>query len=136
MALLLVLAPAGLLRSQNPDYPESPSQVVEAYRRIDSGGGRLTPDGWRRASSFLLTSVPPPERVGVAVMRGERVDRHPVINGNRAQVWVVCSAIGRIDAFGRFTFEVSSPVNRPAGGAQRRKSSGRTSPSPESTIWC
>jgi hypothetical protein len=104
--------------AQGPASPKSPMEVLQAYRKMDLEGERLTPSGWYRGSTFFVKPGRPPQHNVVAVVDGERIDDHPKVNGNRAEVSVLCSAIGQIDSSGHFTSVVATgtdPSGRPLG---------------------
>lgn len=105
------------LWAQGAVSPKPPKEVLQAYRTMDAEGERLTTSGWYRASRFFVKPGRPPQHYVVAVTDGERVtDPDPWFKGdNRAQISVVCSAIGQIDASGRFTFVVAPDLMDSSG---------------------
>jgi hypothetical protein len=105
---LVSLGPAPA-SGQGAARPKSPREVLEAYRKMDAEGERLTVDGWYRASRFFVKPSRPPQQYVLALTNGERVtDPDPWFKGNnRAKCSVVCSGIGQIDSLGRFTSVVS-----------------------------
>lgn len=87
----------------------SPLEVLQAYRKMDAAGERLTADGWYRASRFFVKPGRRPEVNVAAVTDGERVtDPDPWFKGNNGvEISVVCEQMGQIDSSGRFTSVVS-----------------------------
>jgi len=81
----------------------SPRSVLQAYREMDAAGERLNVGGWSRAYRFFVRPEPPPENYVISVIEGERIDDHPQREGSRAEIAVMCSAVGQIDASARFT---------------------------------
>lgn len=118
---LLVLSILSVSRfpavAQDSAYPKTPRAVLEAYRKMDAEGERLTPAGWYRASIYFVRPDRPPGQVVMYVTDGERVtDLNPWIRGNnRVEVSAVCSAIGQIDSSGRFTPVVAPGLTDPPG---------------------
>jgi len=84
-------------------------EVLQAYRKMDAAGERLTAGGWYRASKFFVKPGRRPEVTVAAVTEGERVtDPDPWFKRNNAvEISVVCEEIGQIDSSGRFTSVVS-----------------------------
>jgi hypothetical protein len=105
--------------------PSSPMGVLQAYRKMDSEGERLTPAGWRRAAKYFFRPEPPPAHIVLHVTEGERVAElspglMPKESNRRALGEVMCSALGQIDSSGRFTSLVS-----PSGTALPGQSGGK-----------
>ena len=111
-ALILALVCVGptALSAQGSAPTNSPTEVVRAYRKMDGAGERLTNSGWYRSSAFFLKPSPPPRRIVMFVIDGERVDGPLPVGGNRAEVQVGQSLVGQIDSSGRFTSVVSPPL--------------------------
>jgi hypothetical protein len=116
MLSLLSLSPT-TTSAQGLTAPKSPKEVLQAYRKMDADGERLTASGWYRASRFFVKPGRPPQHTVVAVMDGERVtDPDPRFKGDkRAELSVVCSALGQIDSSGRFTSVVAPQLIDPSG---------------------
>lgn len=114
-------------RAQGDTLPASPNEVLKAYRQMDAKGERLTASGWYRASKFFVKPARPPQHKVLAVMDDEMVDATVLTKGNRAEIQVLCSAVGQVDSLGRFTFVVlpnlidssGRPVILPATEAMR-----------------
>jgi hypothetical protein len=115
--------------AQAPSTPLPPEEVVAVYRRMDAAGERLTESGWYRASEFFLKPGRPPQNKVVEVIESERVTgRDPWRQEpNKAEVAVICSAVGHIDSLARFSFEVSPS---PGGRGTRRDEAPITGPTP------
>lgn len=105
--LTLGLGPfAGLIIAQNPSPPKGPKEILQQYRRMDADGERLTINGWYAGARFFVKPDRPPQHRAILVMDDERVD-DPKIDGTRARVQVICSAVGQIDSSGRFSTVVA-----------------------------
>ena len=99
------------ISAQSPNALSHPKEVLESYCKMDAEGGRLTADGWYRASEYFVKPERLPQHMTVGVIDGERVDDpDPWFKGGteRVQIQVLSSAIGQIDYLGRFTSVVSS----------------------------
>ena len=86
--------------------PPSAKSLLEAYRKRDAEGERLTAKGWYAASGFFLKPLRRPENRVVGVMRRETVeDPDPWFKGgeNRLRITVERDELGQIDSLGRFT---------------------------------
>jgi hypothetical protein len=113
MLSFLSVIPAPM-SAQGSAAPKSPKEVLQAYRRMDAEGERLTTSGWYRASRFFVMPGRLPQHRVVAVMDGENIGGTKV-DGNRARVWERWSAVGQIDPSGRFTFVVAPDLIDPSG---------------------
>src|SRR4051794_35547355 len=91
---------------QSSTASKSPEEVVRAFRKMKSAGGRLTAPGWYRASQFFSKPEVAPRTCVFGVMYSEEI-YHSFIRGNKAEVWSTREAIGQIDALARFTFVVA-----------------------------
>lgn len=111
---LIYPAPA---RAQAPSPPRSPKEVLEAYRKLDAEGGRLSAGGWYKASEFFVKPARPPQQYVLLVVRGERMwDRPMSVGGeDRVRIDVDCDALGQIDSLGRFTSLVGPSLIDPSG---------------------
>ena len=124
MARLLAVAAvtafvlASVFAQSAPAAGKSPREVLELYRKVDSRGGRLSPSGWREAAGFFVKPSLPPQDMVMTVMTGERVTGVKVMD-NRAELWVLFSGEGRIDASGRFTRVITPGLNGPAAVEQQ-----------------
>jgi hypothetical protein len=117
MLSLLFVSPQ-TISSQAPAPPKSPKEVLEAYRKMDAEGERLTSSGWCRASRFFVKPGRPPEHYVLAVIEGERVtgpSQWYKGGNNRARMGVMCSEVGQIDASARFTSMVAPDLIDPSG---------------------
>ncbi|MGO9010157.1 MAG: hypothetical protein ACLQPN_08640 [Bryobacteraceae bacterium] len=101
--------------AQGADYPKSPMDVLKAYRKMDSEGERLTPEGWYRASKFFIKPERPPQKIVMYVTDGERITGpNPWIEGDKkTEIELVCSAEGQIDSSGLFTSLLSPGLAYP-----------------------
>jgi hypothetical protein len=105
------------IQSQSPFPKRSPKEVLEAYRKMDAQGERLTPRGWNIGSTFFAGPVPSTWSATLAVTSGETVeDPNPWFKEkDKAEIFVVCKAIGQVDSLGRFTPMVDPPLIDPSG---------------------
>lgn len=106
------------LWTQTSVLPRSPRDVLEAYRKMDEGGGRLTADGWYRASRFFVKPGWAPHHYVLLVIGGERVEQgssRPEGASNRVRIDVEVDARGQIDSFGRFTSVLDPSLIDPTG---------------------
>ena len=117
--MLSLLSVSRIPVSAQGPAPRSPREVLEAYRKTDAAGDRLTTGGWYRASKFFVKPGRPLRHAVVAVMEGE-IFNDSRINGNRAEVSLRCSAVGQIDSSGRFTSVVSPDLVDPTGRPLRQ----------------
>ena len=100
--LAVVLSVSPTLTAQSA----SPREVVEAYRKMDRQGERLTSSGWYSASKFFVKPIGPPKHHVMGVMFGEEI--YDVrIKGSLAEVSLRRSALGQIDSKARFTSVVA-----------------------------
>lgn len=102
------------LAQQATSPPAGPSKVIEEFWRIETGGGRLTPEGWYETSRFFIRSGLLPERKGINVIRNGRNDaiEETARTPTWAEVSVSTDALGHVDSLLRFT---RSPVRGPGG---------------------
>lgn len=113
--LFVCLPPAS---GQAPASPKSPKEVLQAYRKMDAEGERLTASGWYATARFFVKPGRRPQHYVLAVIESERVtDPDPWFKGgsNRVQLGVACSEVGQIDASGRFTTLVAPSLIGPSG---------------------
>lgn len=101
--LLSVSTSVNLVRAQSVP---SPNEVVQAYRKLDAEGLRLTASGWYNATKFFVKPERPPQRYVLGVMFGEAI-YNTRVDGIRAEVLLTRSALGQIDSSGRFTSVVA-----------------------------
>jgi len=107
------------LPAQGP-APKPPGEVLRAFRKMDSEGGRLTTNGWYRAARYFVKPASPPRYRIVQVIKNETIEDHPRIIGNRTKVWTSRDDLGQIDSAGRFTTLVS-PSLLDSSGHLRKK---------------
>lgn len=97
---LLVLIAVPTIPSQaQTNATNSPKEVVEQFWKIETEGGRLTPEGWRKAEDFFLHPNPTPQKKTIAVISGKykyAVDERWV-KKNKAEIANGCFDLGRID---------------------------------------
>src|SRR5215510_9492283 len=109
------------ISAQTPASIKSPKEVLQAYRKMDAEGERLTASGWYRASKFFVKPGRRPQYRAIAVMWGEDdpYTRGPV-TGNSADLWVPCSVVGQIDSAGSFTYVVAPSLIDSSGRPLKR----------------
>jgi hypothetical protein len=105
------------LSAQTSTLPKSPREVLEAYRKIDEEGGRLTASGWAKAAKFFVKPERPPRHYVLEVIGGERIeDGFPLATGaTRVRIDVAVDARGQIDSSGRFTSVLDPSLIDPSG---------------------
>ena len=99
----LFCANPGSCIAQGAALLTSPKEALQSYRELDASGERLTASGWHKADRFFVRPEPLPHSKAVAIFDTERIDDHGRIGENRAEIAVMCSAVGQIDSLGRFT---------------------------------
>jgi hypothetical protein len=112
------LACAIAISAQNPTPLKPPTDVLQAYSKMDEQGGRLTPSGWYGASKFFVKPVRPPRQYVLEVIGGEEVDGGfpwPEGASNRFRIHVSADARGQIDGAGRFTSVLDPSLIDPSG---------------------
>jgi hypothetical protein len=101
VGFVLASALLGIL-SQAPEHSDanqkSPKQIVEEYWKMETSGGRLTPEGWRAANQFQIRPVPPPKERSIVVVDDDASVWKPVISGDSADVTVGVRKEGTIDS--------------------------------------
>lgn len=71
---LLVALMLGMFSEAQQALEKSPKQVAEEFWKFEINGGRLSPDGWKKASIFFMRpSPPPPQRTLVVLGPGSSV---------------------------------------------------------------
>ncbi len=116
--LALSLLAAETIYSQNQAVSKSPLEVVKAFRKMDSAGGRLTDSGWYKASPFFVKPsklLGQPTIMVIAQKEGIYQNTYFKDGPNKQQIDVDCGALGQIDAAGRFTFVISPSLIDPEG---------------------
>jgi hypothetical protein len=100
--------------------PQSPKDVVKAYRSMDANGERLTTDGWKKGNAFFLHPGPPPHDRVLGVMTGEIVGE-PTVKGDKADVWTEFDFVGKVYPNGRFSRSVggSPPLKGPVASGRK-----------------
>jgi hypothetical protein len=122
----------------------TPQQVASDYWKMEVGGGRLTADGWNKASAFFLHPAgTPTTRPKIMVIWPDYSVWQPVVKGDKADVTVGLSIVGQIDPSLRFTRSRSEAAKqgvvlhlfqeRPSGNSQQAIQWKLDEPAP--TIW-
>ena len=101
--------------------PQSPKQVVQAYRNMDEHGERLTASGWKKGNEFFLHPAPPPTVRVLGVMAAGEIIGEATINGDKAEVWTEFDFLGKVYPTGRFSRSLggSPPVKGPLPSRQK-----------------
>lgn len=97
LILLAVSVPFGEL------HAHSPKGLVEEYWRMETTGGRLTPEGWKKANAYYLQPVPPPQKRIISVIDDDFAVWNPIIRGSHASVMIGARLLGNIDSSLRYT---------------------------------
>ncbi len=95
--------------AQERAVSQTAEELLKAYRKMDSGGGRLTEKGWYDASKFFVKPERPAKQRAFQVMYGERFDG-VILHGSTASGFVLSSGFGQIDTNGRFSPRISPPL--------------------------
>jgi hypothetical protein len=85
--ILLLLAISSLAQS-SAARPDSAKAVVEKFWKMETQGGRLTPEGWRAADSFFRRPIEPPTEKVICVVDNDFSVGDPIIKGDTAVVVV------------------------------------------------
>lgn len=94
--LLLTTAVTGLRAQTVPT--ESPKQVIEAFWKIETAGGRLTDEGWRAADHFFVKPIEPPHARVIYVIDSDYAVWDPTVRDSTAEVTIgVGGLIWKID---------------------------------------
>ncbi len=103
--LFLMGAGSGACAQSGTRETKSPKEVVEEFWKMETEGGRLTPDGWYKAGVFFVRPGPPPQKKLITVASGKykcSVDER-WIKGNQAEISNECFELGQIDDALRYT---------------------------------
>lgn len=103
--ILVMVAIPSILGQSQTGATKSPKEVVEQFWKFETQGGRLTPEGWRKAATFFVHPSPLPQRSTIAVISGRykySVDERWV-KENEAEIANGCFDLGRIDDSLRYT---------------------------------
>jgi hypothetical protein len=113
--MLLLTATVSTAVAQKPaPLQTSPVKLVEEFWKVETTGGRLTPEGWYKASAFFIRSSAHPGNKIVNVVRNGVADRaeETARTATWAEVSINTDILGQIDSSLRFK---SSPKDGPAG---------------------
>lgn len=102
-AVILSIAGIGTPAQGPEDRQKSPKKVVESFWKFETEGGRLTPEGWSKASSFFVRPVSPPSKKKISVIYKDSTISDPIIKGSTAHITVEILPQGQIDSTLRFT---------------------------------
>jgi hypothetical protein len=82
----------------------APVKIVEEFWKVETTGGRLTPEGWYKASAFFIRSGPHPGNKTVTVIRNGLADKaeETARTATWAEVSVSTDILGQIDSSLRF----------------------------------
>ena len=92
---------------------ESARAALEAFRRIDSRGERLTKEGWFKGAAAFVRPDQRPKEQTFKIIANESIGQ-TIVKGNRAEVWTEDTDWGTVDSMGRFSRAVGR-VTGPAG---------------------
>ena len=99
VSLFVMVAVPSILGQSQTRATKPPKEVVEQFWKFETEGGRLTPEGWRKAAIFFLHPNPILQKKTIAVISRKyeySVDER-WINGNEAEIANGCFDLGRID---------------------------------------
>jgi hypothetical protein len=88
LGVILLLSTTALTAQSVKADTRSPKQVVEDYWKLETGGGRLTTEGWNQASRFFLRPSPIPSKRVIVVVGKDYSVWNPVITNGTAEVIV------------------------------------------------
>ncbi len=72
--------------------------MVEEFWKLETDGGRLTPEGWNKANAFFVRSTTPPTKRIILVIDKDFSVWDPVVKGNTADVIVGVHGICEINS--------------------------------------
>jgi hypothetical protein len=105
VSLFLTVAALGVCGQSGTKETKTAKEVVEEFWKLETEGGRLTPEGWYKAGIFFVRPSPPPQKKTIAVISGKY--KHSVderwVKGNQAEIANECFDLGRIDYALRYT---------------------------------
>jgi hypothetical protein len=100
-------------RAQTVASQKSPVDVVRDFMKFETSGGRLTADGWRKASVFFIRPnfYPYPRNSSIHVILNYKANYAELIarTGNWAEVDAGMSQVGVLDTALRFTPSLETP---------------------------
>jgi len=121
LTLSLLLVNTHSVWAQTSPQIQSPKEVLQAYRKMDAEGGRLTATGWRRASKYFVRPGQWLRYRAIEVIWGET---DPYVLGQvterSAELAVRCEAVGQIDSTGTFTYTVAPSLIDSSGSPAKR----------------
>ena len=103
--IILLLPTVGIVSAfarTAPLVQDSPKQIVERFLAFETAGGRLTPDGWRKADQFFSRPAEPVAGKDVSVIFPRYSVSEPSIKEKKADVVVQVLPQGRMDPELRF----------------------------------
>lgn len=92
--------------------PKAPRTVVTEFWKLETEGGRLTPEGWSKSNVFFVRSTAPPAKRKILVIDRDFSVWDPVIKGNAAEVIVGVHGICEINSDLRFSRWPPSPTGK------------------------
>lgn len=101
ISILVVAICAAVARAQSGSA--APTQVVEAFLKFETQGGRLTPGGWQKGNSFFSRPVESPKKMSVVLASKNYSVDEISVTGIKAEVNTGYDELGRIDPELRFT---------------------------------
>jgi hypothetical protein len=112
LPLIAALIAAG---AQTPiPQQSSPVKVVKEFWKVETTGGRMTPEGWSKGSAFFIRSGLPPGNETINVVRNGGADKieETARTATWAEVSISTDILGQIDSSLQFR---SSPKQGTAG---------------------
>ncbi len=100
LMLFCIAAATNSLTQESSAAPDSPKKIVETFWRMESAGGRLTPEGWNKSSVFFVRSGTSRTPNVIHVIRNSQNDsiEETARTANWAEVSVTTDEVGQIDS--------------------------------------
>jgi hypothetical protein len=112
MGLVSIFAASVVWSQMVTEEVKPPKEVVEEFWKLETTGGRLTPEGWAKAAVFFVRLYPQPRKRTIAVISGKykySVDVRWVREGH-AEIANGYVDLGRIDDTLRYTRGDTRPL--------------------------
>jgi hypothetical protein len=104
IGILFALGTGTLTAQSQKTDAKSPKEVVEQFVKMETEGGRLTPDGWREASAYFVHPSPfTPDAKVVLIGKSYSVWDPMKMPSGTTTVSVEINLLGQLDSALRFT---------------------------------
>lgn len=99
-SITLILAGISLWARPAENSVKTPKDLVKEFWQIETQGGRLTSDGWIKASHFFIRPLPPPALYAIHVIPNGSVGTidESARTNNWAELWVGTIELGTLDS--------------------------------------